>query len=193
MVFLHSNSFNVLHCSTFKVFTIRGLIKGIFFVRVLCVYGLCIGTQIRNQTDGILCSPEKIIFTVFTFSPGEMSCFLTITFYMCFVYGSCIWGISEKMWSVDRYGLRLVCIWFVYRTQESKINLLCPMFSWRNYFGENFRLFDFVRVSCIGQKSEDPVDAWRPFPSKSSVVLCFECVYARDVPEDFLTLYIYLI
>ena len=22
-------------------------------------------------------------------------------------------------------------------------------FSWRNYFGENFRLFDFVRVSCM--------------------------------------------
>ena len=56
----------------FKVFAIRGLIKDTFFVRVLCVYGLCIDTQIRNQADGILGSPEKIIFTksIF-FSPGE--------------------------------------------------------------------------------------------------------------------------
>ena len=54
------------------------------------VHGLCIHLNIRNQTDSILRSPEKIIFTKFIF-----------------------------------------------------------FFSWRNYFGENFRLFDFVRVSCM--------------------------------------------
>ena len=37
------------------------------------VYGSCIHLNIRNQTDGILRSPEKIIFTKFIFfSPGEI-------------------------------------------------------------------------------------------------------------------------
>jgi hypothetical protein len=88
----------------FKVFTIRGLIKDTFFVRVLCVYGLCIDTQIRNQADGILGSPEKIIFTKFIFSPGEM-----IMHHVLFFYD---------------YLLYVLRVWFVYRTQKSKMNLL---------------------------------------------------------------------
>ena len=38
--------------------------------------------------------------------------------------------------------------------------------------------------SCIGQKSEDPEDLWRPSSTKSSAVFWFDGVYVRDVPED---------
>ena len=122
--------------------------------------------------------------------------FFTISFCSCFVYGSCIWGISEKMWNVDRYGLRLICIWFVYRTQKSKINLLYPMFSWenyfhevhiffswRNYFGENFRLFDFVRVSCmvrVSVKNLNTLKTSEDLP-RQSLQPCFGLIVCMSV------------
>ena len=61
------------------------------------VYGLCIHIQIRNQTYGILRSPVKIIFTMFTFSPGEiiLEKIFGFKFCSCFVYGSCNGRTSE--------------------------------------------------------------------------------------------------
>lgn len=104
-------SFNVLHCSTFKVFTIRGLIKDIFFVRVLCVYDLRIRTQIRNQTDGILVILRKLFsgssyFLLEKWS-GVMSCIFRLPFVLYFVYG------------------------IVYRTQKSEIIRLYSVSSWQ--------------------------------------------------------------
>ena len=121
--------------------------------------------------------------------------FSAFRFCSCFVYGSCIWGISEKKWNDQRWVLRLICIWFVHRTQKSKINLLYLMFSWENYFHEvhiflleklfwrKFSAFRFCSCfmygSCIGQKSEDPedlsgksVDLYTRVFSRVSVWLC---------------------
>ena len=69
-------------------------------IDMVCVwflYGSCIGLKIPKSTDGILCSPEKIIFTMFTFSLLEiilekiLGFLISFVFRVWFVYRSKIW------------------------------------------------------------------------------------------------------
>ena len=125
------------------------------------VYGLCIHLNIRNQTDSILRSPEKIIFTKFIFfSPGEIilekifGFSILFVFHAWFVYLGYIW--KKVKWSKMSFAVDL----YMVRVSDPKIQnqppvsyvLLRKLFSRSSYFfllEKIFRLINFVCVSCM--------------------------------------------
>ena len=78
---------------------------------------------------------------------------------------SCMVRVSGVYLKKCELLIDIVCVWFVYgscigpKNPKAPSGILCSpekiifmkfiFFSWRNYFGENFRLINFVCVSCM--------------------------------------------
>ena len=81
------------------------------------MYGSCIHLNIRNQTDGILRSPEKIIFTKFIFfSPGEIILEKIFGLLILFVFR--VWSSSALSLRLSRAGPRMNLPFFLWGKME---------------------------------------------------------------------------
>ena len=177
------------------------------------VHGLCIHLNIRNQTDSILRSPEKIIFTKFIFfSPGEIilekifGFSILFVFRVWFVYLGYIW--KKVKWSKMSFAVDL----YMVRVSDPKIQnqppvsyvLLRKLFSRSSYFfllEKLFleKIFSFQFGSCFLHRSK----IWRRRRppknlSRGSHQPCFGlslCVLATPLKtlKIFYKFYIYLI